>query len=174
MTPRTLVLLAGVVALIASGLGSGRLGAGGGPVSEAAPGATLTARVVRVIDGDTVKVRRDGTRDTVRLIGIDTPESVKPDTPVQCFAKAASRETTRLLDHQRVRMVLDREPRDRYGRLLAYVYRERDGRFVNARLLEGGYARTLQIRPNTRFAARFAEIETRARLAARGLWRRCR
>lgn len=174
MTLRRTILLLLAVALVASGAGSGRLGAGGSSTGEARPGDTITARVIRVVDGDTVKVRRDGARDTVRLIGIDTPESVKPDTPVECFAKAAARETRRLVDRERVRLVLDREARDRYGRLLAYVYRVRDNRFVNARLLQGGYARTLEIRPNTRFASRFHAIEDEARGARRGLWGACR
>lgn len=174
MPGRRTILLLLAVALVASGAGSGRLGIGGAGGLEARSGETLTARVVRIVDGDTVKVRVDGSRDTVRLIGIDTPESVKPDTPVECFAKEAARETRRLLDRERVRLVLDREARDRYGRLLAYVYRGRDNRLVNARLLQGGYARTLEIRPNTRFAARFRAIEDEARRAGRGFWSACR
>lgn len=174
MSVRRTILLLLAVALVASGAGSGRLGSGGSTTREARPGDTITARVIRVVDGDTVKIRRDGARDTVRLIGIDTPESVKPGTPVECFAKEAGREARRLLDHERVRLVLDREARDRYGRLLAYAYRVRDNRFVNARLLQGGYARTLEIRPNTRFARRFRAIEEKARGAGRGLWGSCR
>jgi micrococcal nuclease len=173
MSLRRTILLLLAVALVGSGAGSGQLGRGSAASPDPEPGETFTARVTRVVDGDTVKIRRDGSRDTVRLIGIDTPESVKPDTPVECFAKEASRETKRLLDKERVRLVLDREARDRYGRLLAYAYRLRDNRFVNARLLAGGYARTLEIRPNTRFAARFRAIEADARRAGRGLWAKC-
>jgi len=174
MSLRRTILLLLAVALVASGAGSGRLGRGGSTAGEPRPGETITARVIRVVDGDTVKIRRDGSRDTVRLIGIDTPESVKPNTPVECFAKEAARETRRLLDRERVRLVLDREARDRYGRLLAYVYRVRDNRFANARLLQAGYAETLEIRPNTRFAARFRTIEDTARRDGRGLWGACR
>ncbi len=177
MSRRRLVLALAVVALLAAGAGDlDRLGLGGSRAVDpggADPGATVTARIVRIVDGDTVKIRRDGTRDTVRLIGVDTPESVKPGTPVECFAKEAARETRDLVDGERVRLVLDREPRDRYGRLLAYVYRVRDGRFVNARLVAGGYARTLRIAPNTRFAERLAALEDEAREAGLGLWGRC-
>ena len=77
------------------------------------------ARVVRVVDGDTVVVRTGGRDERVRYIGVDTPESVKPGTPVQCFAKAASAANKRLVEGREVRLVLDAETRDRYGRRLA-------------------------------------------------------
>jgi micrococcal nuclease len=109
----------------------------------------------------------------VRYIGIDTPESVKPGTPVQCFAKAASHENERLVEGRRVRLVQDAEPRDRYGRLLAYVYRRGDGLFVNAELVRLGFARTLTIPPNVAHAARFRRLATQARRGERGLWSRC-
>src|ERR671931_710442 len=76
-------------------------------------------QVVRVVDGDTIRVRLGDRTERVRYIGIDTPESVKPGTPVQCYAKAASVETDRLLDGRQVRLRFDAERRDRYGRLLA-------------------------------------------------------
>jgi micrococcal nuclease len=138
--------------------------------------ADLTGRVTRVVDGDTVKVRLArgrGTR-TVRYIGVDTPESVKPGEPVQCFAKAASSFNERLVQGRRVRLEIGRERTDRYGRLLAYVYvRGRGNPFVNAELLRRGYARTLAIPPNTDRAGRFAELERRARDDRRGLWAAC-
>jgi micrococcal nuclease len=131
------------------------------------------ARVVRVVDGDTIAVETGGRRETVRYIGVDTPESVKPNTPVQCFAKAASAANRRLVAGRTVRLVLDAEQRDRYGRLLAYVYRARDGVFVNERLVRDGYARTLTIRPNDHFASRFSVLQNSAKSARRGLWGRC-
>src|SRR3954466_2490636 len=137
------------------------------------PGAPGEATVTRVVDGDTVHVAIDGTDETVRYIGIDTPESVKPGTPVQCFAKAASAANERLVDGRRVRLSYDAERRDRYGRLLAYVYRDGDDAFVNARLVEDGYARTLTIPPNVRFAGRLAALARSAREQRRGLWRAC-
>ena len=141
---------------------------------DAAPAGASEARVVRVVDGDTILVRLgDGREERVRYIGIDTPESVKPNTPVQCFAKAASHENAGLVAGRRVRLVADVEPRDRYGRLLAYVYREPDGTFVNAELVARGFARPATFPPNVRFEARFAALAARAREAGRGLWRAC-
>ena len=77
-------------------------------------------RVTRVVDGDTIEVRLGGRVEDVRLIGVDTPETVKPDTPVQCFGPRASHFTQRRLDGRRVRLVFGAERRDVYGRLLAY------------------------------------------------------
>ena len=78
----------------------------------------------------------------MRYIGVDTPETVKPGTPVQCFAQARrAPSTSGCVAARAVRLVFDAERRDRYGRLLAYVYREPDGLFVNAELVRGGYAR---------------------------------
>ena len=105
------------------------------------------AQVLRVVDGDTIRVRLDGGRtERVRYIGVDTPESVKPGTAVQCFAKRAAAANAALVAGRSVRLVGDVEQRDRYGRLLAYVYREPDGAFVNAQLVRDGYARTLHDR----------------------------
>jgi len=159
-----------VVALaVLAGLVVGCLGG-----DDPAPGTGQTARVVRVVDGDTIVVRRPGgPQERVRYIGIDTPESVKPDTPVQCFAEAAASANRRLVAGRTVRLVPDVEARDRYGRTLAYVYREPDGAFVNAALVRDGYARTLTIPPNVRYAARFAQLARDARRADRGLWKAC-
>jgi micrococcal nuclease len=132
------------------------------------------ARVVRVVDGDTIVARSaSGATERVRLIGVDTPESVKPGTPVQCFALKASAHTKHLLTGKAVRLVGDAEARDRYGRLLAYVYREPDGLFVNADLVRRGYAQTLTIPPNVRFAERFLALARQARDAGVGLWGAC-
>src|SRR3954465_1008070 len=90
-----------------------------------------TVRVVRVVDGDTIRVALPSGEEPVRYIGIDTPESVKPGSPVECFAKRASAFNGELVAGELVR---DVEERDRYGRLLAYVYRARDDLFVNAEL----------------------------------------
>ena len=89
---------------------------GGG--ADEAPSAG--AYVIRAVDGDTIEVRIDGRSEDVRYIGIDTPETVKPDTPVQCFGHRASDFDRRLVEHRRVRLVFGVEPRDIYGRLLAY------------------------------------------------------
>jgi micrococcal nuclease len=160
-----LVALAVVAALVA--------GRGGGDGGNASAGGEREGRVVRVVDGDTIHVRVDGRDERVRYIGIDTPEDVKPGTPVQCFARAAAAANDRLVAGREVRLVPDAEARDRYGRLLAYVFRAGDGRFVNAELVRDGFARTLTIAPNVRYAQRFAGLAADARRAGRGLWSAC-
>jgi micrococcal nuclease len=138
--------------------------------SEAGP-ARARAYVVRAVDGDTLEVAFDGRREDVRLIGIDTPETVKPGTPVQCFGPRASDFTHGHLDGRHVRLVFGVERRDVYERLLAYVFFR--GRMFNAELVRRGLARTLEIAPNTRFASRFQRLQTAAARAGRGLWSGC-
>jgi micrococcal nuclease len=144
----------------------------GGSGGDETP-STANGRVVRVVDGDTIKVRLGERTETVRYIGIDTPESVKPGTPVQCYAHAATAANRRLVAGREVELRVGAEPRDRYGRLLAYVYRLPDRRFVNAELVERGYARTLTIPPNDAFAPRFARLEHAASAEGLGLWSAC-
>jgi micrococcal nuclease len=150
------------------------LGGRGGDLQLAAGGST-SARLERVIDGDTIVARIDGHEERVRYIGIDTPETVKPDTPVQCFGPQAHDLNARLLGGTGAQLTLrfDRELRDRYGRLLAYVYRGADGLLVNARLVAAGAARTLAITPNTARAAQLSALQHDARVAGRGLWGAC-
>lgn len=143
------------------------------------------ARVVRVIDGDTIVVRLSGQEEDVRLIGVDTPETVKPDTPVQCFGERASHFTKRRLTGRRVRLVFGVERRDVYGRLLAYVYlarptlyasqpvKSRQRELFNSILVRRGLARSLTIPPNDRFAPRLRRLELAAARAGRGLWGAC-
>lgn len=152
---------------------------------ERDPGSAVV-RVLRVVDGDTIEVRLDGRDEYVRLIGVDTPETVKPDTPVQCFGERASHFTKRTLTGRRVRLVSGVEPRDVYGRLLAYVFLaqptlnvskhvespQRD-RLFNAVLVRRGLARSLTIPPNDRFAPRFRRLELAAARTGRGLWGAC-
>jgi len=131
--------------------------------------------VVDVVDGDTVVARVDGHDEHVRLIGIDTPETVDPDRPVMCFGPEASAETHRLLpDGTKVRLVRDVEARDVYGRLLAYVYNATDGTFVNLALAQGGFADVLAIPPNTAHGDELRAAVADAKDAGRGLWGRCR
>ena len=145
---------------------------GGDTTRASAPGS---ATVTRVVDGDTIRVRINGREERVRLVGIDTPESVKPGTPVQCYALAASARTKALLPKGAgVRLVRDVEERDRYGRLLAYVYRVRDGLFVNLALVREGYAVTLTVPPNVAHTDEFVAAARDAREHGRGLWGRCR
>ncbi len=130
--------------------------------------------VVDVVDGDTIDVRIGGRTERVRLIGIDTPETVRPNTPVECFGPEASAHTTTLLPPGTpVRLVRDVEARDDYGRLLAYVFRSSDDLFVNVELVRAGSARPLRIPPNVTFAEQFAQAARDAQAADRGLWSAC-
>jgi micrococcal nuclease len=132
---------------------------------------SVSAYVTRVVDGDTVEVDLDGETEDIRYIGVDTPETVKPGAPVECFGPQASSYNHRLVEGQQVRLVFGVERRDDYGRLLAYVYL--DGRFVNAELVRRGLAETLTIPPNDRFAGRLKRLEIAAARAGRGLWGAC-
>jgi micrococcal nuclease len=150
--------------------------AGGDPEGEGdlpglAPRGELTAPVERVVDGDTIEIATGGGEEDVRYIGVDTPETVKPGEPVQCFGPEASEANHDLVEGRTVRLVFDRELRDDYGRLLAYVYV--GDRFVNEELVRDGFARTLEIAPNTAQASRLGAIESRAAAAGRGLWSAC-
>jgi micrococcal nuclease len=140
------------------------------PATSSLP-AGVDAPVQRVVDGDTIRV---GPHERVRLIGIDTPESVKPGSPVECFGKEASRHLESLLPRGTVvRLAGDVEQRDRYGRLLAYVYRASDGLFVNAAMVSDGFAQPLTVPPNVAHAAEFVDLARAAREAGRGLWAAC-
>jgi micrococcal nuclease len=131
-----------------------------------------TTAVERVVDGDTIVVRGG---ERVRLIGMDTPETVDPRKPVQCFGEAASRRTKQLLPvGTAVRLVYDVDRYDRYGRTLAYVYRAADGLFVNASLVQDGYAVAYTVPPNVAHADQFVALQRDARRAGRGLWTKCR
>ena len=146
--------------------------------------ASADAVVTRVVDGDTIEARIDGEVEDVRLIGVDTPETVKPGEPVQCFGPRASAFTHGRLEGERVRLVFGVERRDTYGRLLAYLYvplvtfpvpegGKGDERLFNAMLVRRGLARALTIAPNDRFAARLERLELAAARAGRGLWGAC-
>ncbi len=129
------------------------------------------ATIERVVDGDTV-VLTDDTR--VRLIGVDTPETVHPSKPVECFGREASAFMSDLLPPGTdVRLVYDVERTDRYDRTLAYVYRLDDGLFVNAELLAQGYAQIATYPPNVAHVDEYRELQTQARDKQRGLWNVC-
>jgi micrococcal nuclease len=139
------------------------------------------AHVIRVVDGDTIVVEvtgrtegpgagaaTEGGEERVRLIGIDTPESVKPGSPVECFGREASAAAKALLEGQDVQLVKDVEERDAYDRLLRYVYIGRE--MANARLVANGYASAYTYPPNVRHADLFVDLERQARERALGLW----
>lgn len=129
-------------------------------------------RVVRVVDGDTFVVERNGREDTVRLLGVDSPETKHPQKPVECFGMEASRRLVELLDNQYVRLEgdLSQADIDRYGRQLRYVYLP-DGTFVNELLIKEGYAfeYTYGSKPYE-FATSFSAAEDSAQELGRGLW----
>ena len=135
-----------------------------------APG---TATVKAVIDGDTIELRIGTSSETVRLLGIDTPETVHPTKPVECFGPEASARTKELLPRgTKVRIARDSEARDHFGRLLLYVYL--GDRMINEVLLGEGFARPLSIEPNTAHAKQFEHLSGEARASNAGLWGACR
>lgn len=148
----------------------------GGARRHRGPDATPSdgrVRVAEVIDGDTIVVRWGRHSETVRLIGIDTPETKHPTKPVQCGGHEASARTAALLPPGTVvGLERDVEERDVYGRLLAYVHRD-DGLFVNLQLALEGHAAVLSIAPNTAHRAEIAAAVDAARAAGRGLWGAC-
>lgn len=139
----------------------------GGPTPD-----PQVVKVVDVIDGDSIRVRFvSGAVGPVRYIGIDTPETQPRNGRPTCFSKEATRENARLVGGREVRLTFDRERKDRYDRLLAYVYAGET--LVNEALITGGFARPLRVEPNTRFAERFSSLAKAAEQANRGLWKAC-
>jgi micrococcal nuclease len=125
--------------------------------------------VTSVVDGDTIRVRMpSGEEERVRYIGVDTPET---NMDRECFGAQATAENIRLVEGRRVRLRFDAERRDRYGRLLAYVYR--GSTFINAELLRRGFAQPLTVAPNVGHADEFTRLAGEARQAGRGLWSAC-
>lgn len=145
------------------------------PTTTVSSGVVIgNARVVRVVDGDTIEVDVDGRDERVRLIGIDTPESVKPESPVECFGPEASKYTESLLpEGTAIRLERDVEARDPFDRLLAYVYRVDDGLFVNLEIVRQGYAQPLTIPPNVAHADDFVDAARSAEADDVGLWAAC-
>lgn len=125
--------------------------------------------VMRVVDGDTIEIE---TGEKVRYIGVNTPESVDPRRKVQCFGKEASAYNELLVEGKRVRLEPDVEDRDKYGRLLRYVWVGDE--MLNERLVMDGYAQLMTIPPNVKYVDRFKAAQTEAREAKRGLWGKCK
>ncbi|MCP4087797.1 MAG: thermonuclease [Actinomycetia bacterium] len=144
------------------------------PTSPATTRPRATAVVDRVVDGDTLVLVLGGEPERVRLIGIDTPESVAETRPNQCFGVEASLRMSELLpEGTEVWITRDVEARDQYGRLLAYVHRTSDDLFVNLAMVEEGYAGVFTFPPNVTYADLFVEAAARAREADLGLWGAC-
>lgn len=140
------------------------------PSQSIAPGFY---RVTKVNDGDTIVVDMNGVAESVRFIGVDTPETHKPDTPVQCFGPQASDFTTKTLTGASVRLEADptNDNRDRYDRLLRYVYTQ-DGTLLNQALIEQGYGFAYLSFPFQK-KQEFASAQNRAQTAKLGLWAAC-
>jgi micrococcal nuclease len=175
MTKRTrkkLVTLAVllVVGVLALGQEHGWFGSTTQPLVTNQPGLYTVSRFV---DGDTIAVDMNGKVETVRMIGIDTPETHRPNTPVQCYGPAASAYTKNLIGSSQVRLESDPQStnRDRYDRLLRYVYLP-DGRLVALELLRGGYAFAYTSFPFTK-SAEFSQAQDQAQAAQKGLWGNC-
>ena len=134
----------------------------------------IHGRIVRVVDGDTVVVSMSRRTETIRLIGVNTPETHHPTKPVECFGPEASAHTAALLPAGTdVWVERDTESRDRYGRLLAYVHRSSDGLFVNLHLVAGGWAVPYPFPPNTTYESEFASAANDAHASSLGLWGKC-
>ncbi len=126
--------------------------------------------VVNVIDGDTIDVSINGEVQRVRYIGVDTPEPDREGEP-ECFGTEASEANKALVANKTVRLVSDVEDKDKYDRLLRYVYV--DDIFINAELIKGGYAKALPIKPNTKHAREFKSLQLIAKDLQLGLWGSC-
>ena len=128
-------------------------------------------RVSNVVDGDTVDVQYEGATDRVRLLGIDTPETVDPNRPVGCYGKEASARAKELMLNQNVRLEFDSSQahRDKYDRLLAYIYLE-DGQMINRKLVAEGYAYEYTYNSPYKYQKDFKGIEAIAKSLNRGLW----
>lgn len=125
--------------------------------------------VIRVVDGDTFVIRADGEEEKVRLIGLDTPESVHADPDRNSpYGEVASEYTRSMVDGEEVYLEFDVSPRDKYGRLLAYVYV--DGKMLNEMILKEGHGRAGTYPPNVKYTDRFYELQREAREENRGGW----
>lgn len=130
-----------------------------------------TYEVVRVVDGDTLTLNMGGKKETIRLIGMDTPETVDPRKQVQCFGKEASAKAKETLTGKKVRIEADpsQGERDKYDRLLRYIFLE-DGTFYNKLMIEDGYAHEYTYNSPYKYQSEFKEAETKAREGKKGLW----
>jgi micrococcal nuclease len=132
-------------------------------------GSSDSAIVARVVDGDTIKLDNG---ESVRYLGIDTPETVHPDKPVECYGPEATEANKQLVEGKKVRLEKDVTDRDAYGRLLRYVYV--DGVFVEAELVRGGYGYVYSRQPDVKYLKQLAALEREAKEKRRGLWSACR
>lgn len=142
------------------------------PSTEVHDAASQYAKVVEVVDGDTVVL---DTGETVRYVGIDTPETKHPRLGVQCFGKTASEKNADLVLGKSVRLEKDTSETDKYNRLLRFLYipTEQGELFVNDYLVREGYAKAVTYPPDVKYADRFKEAQREAKANNRGLWGEC-
>lgn len=184
MSPRVRKIIF-IVAVILLGVSSQRMSNAPSPAKGSKTSAYVALMstepdhlydVVRTVDGDTIIIKDAALASekeiTVRLLGIDTPETVDPRKAVQCYGKEASARTKELLAHAQVRLVGDSSQTtfDKYDRLLAYVYRADDGLFINKYLIEQGFAHEYTYDVSYAHRDEFRLAEKQAREAGRGLW----
>jgi len=136
----------------------------------AAGSRPIEGLVVKVVDGDTIHVRVDERVEKIRYIGVNAPEVHHPTRGEEPGGREASDANRRLVGGRHVRLELDVQSRDRYGRLLAYVWV--GDTMVNAELVRQGYAQVMTVPPNVRYQRLFLDLQRDARQAGRGLWRR--
>jgi micrococcal nuclease len=132
------------------------------------PANRVSAQVIRVIDGDTIKVNIDGVQYTIRYIGIDAPESVKANNPVEPFGLEASAKNKELVEGKVVMLEKDVSETDQYGRSLRYVYV--GDLFINAELVRLGYAQAISYPPDIKYQDLFRQLQREARNTGKGLW----
>ena len=138
-------------------------------------GKSDLGKIADVIDGDTVDIDINGRTERVRLIGVNTPETKHPTKPIECFGPEASAYLTQLLPKgTRVRIERDVEARDRYGRMLLYLYLGSNDLFINLDLVARGYGTPMSIEPNTFHRNDFVRAAAQAEAADVGLWKACR
>ncbi|HSW99082.1 MAG TPA: thermonuclease family protein [Candidatus Saccharimonadales bacterium] len=184
MSKKTLKLLSsllGTIVLVVVYFGNahGWFGTTTGAKSGVQSAATLPGDpglypIDHFIDGDTIAVKMNGKTESIRMVGVDTPETHKPNTPVQCYGPAAAAFTKSLISSGRVRLAADPDStnRDRYNRLLRYVYIP-DGRMVETELIKGGYGFAYTEFPFTK-SAEFTADQNAAKTAGKGLWGNCK
>ncbi len=132
-------------------------------------------KVIKVIDGDTIEIENG---DKVRYLNIDTPETKKPNTPVMCYGEEAYKVNISQVDNKIVYLKADKENKDRYGRLLRFVFLNYEelndiNNSVNAILVKNGLARTMIISPNTTYKKDFLKMEAEAKEQKKGVWGNC-
>ena len=166
----TKVLKGALCNLVAVGL-SLLMSCGSGATTE----NKVLITILKVIDGDTVDIDVDGRTERVRLIGVNTPETKHPTKPIECFGPEASAYLKQLLPRgTAVRIERDVEARDRYGRLLLYLYLGSNDLFINLDLVSRGYGTPMSIEPNTFHRNNFVRAAAQAEAANVGLWKACR